>query len=176
MQLETPIATVEAAARVAHEAGTTVVLNAAPARQLGVDLLRNVDVLIVNEHEALLVAAGLDGGAALPAEVTVATAAEVGRVLTRVVASVVITLGSEGSVVIDGDAVEHVPAYRVTAVDTTGAGDTLCGALVTGLAEGMTLTAATAFATAAAALSVQRAGAVPSIPLRAEIDAFRAGD
>lgn len=173
LQLETPIETVTEAARVAHTVGTTVVLNAAPARELGSELLSNVDVLIVNEHEALIVAAGLVDAGALPAEVTAATAGEVGRVLTRVVASVVITLGAEGAVVVEGESAEHVAAFPVRAVDTTGAGDTLCGALVTALAEGMPLARATRFAAAAAALSVQREGAVPSIPERAEIDALR---
>jgi ribokinase len=60
----------------------------------------------------------------------------------------------------------HVPARRVTAVDTTGAGDTFCGALVAALDGGRTLVDAAEFATAAAGLSVQSHGAVPSIPAR----------
>lgn len=173
MQLETPVETISAAAAAAHAAGTIVVLNAAPARELPTALLRLVDVLVVNEHEALIVAAGLGASALLPAEVTADNAAAVGNLLRSVVESVVITLGGDGSVVVDGDGDTLVPAELVTAIDTTGAGDTLCGVLVAGLAEGMTLVEAVRFATAAAALSVQRVGAVPSIPLRAEIDAFR---
>ena len=179
MQLETPIDTVIDAARVGQAAGTTVVLNAAPARELPADLLGLVDILVVNEHEALTVAGGLAHSglvntASLPESVTVDTAGSVGEVLLAAVAAVVITLGSDGAVVIDENGVTHIPSPRVTAIDTTGAGDTLCGALVAGLAEGMRLRAATTFATIAAALSVQKTGAVPSIPFRREIDAFAA--
>ena len=174
MQLETPIDTVIDAARVGKAAGTTVVLNAAPARELPADLLGLLDILVVNEHEALTVAGGLARAVSLPESVTVDTAGSVGEVLLAAVAAVVITLGSDGAVVIDENGVMHIPSPRVTAIDTTGAGDTLCGALVAGLAEGMRLRAATTFATIAAALSVQKTGAVPSIPFRREIDAFAA--
>lgn len=172
MQLETPLETVTAAAVIARDAGTTVVLNAAPARELPIELLELVDVLVVNEHEALLVASGMPSAGPLPPAITLNTAAAVGEKLRSVVRSVVITLGSEGSIVVEATGAVHVPAPSVDAVDTTGAGDTLCGALVAGLAEGKSLVEATTFATTAAALSVQRNGAVPSIPSRAEIDAF----
>lgn len=171
MQLETPIETVLAAARVARAANTVVVLNAAPARQLPVELLELVDILIVNEHEALLVASGIPTAGALPPAVNVNNAAAVGEKLRSAIPAVVLTLGGDGAMVVDSSGAVHVPAKKVEPVDTTGAGDTLCGALVAALAEGKSLVDATAFASAAAALSVQRVGAVPSIPTRAEIDA-----
>lgn len=152
LQLESPIVTVTAAARVARAAGTTVVLNAAPFAPLPAELLELVDVLIVNELEAEALGA--------PA-------------LARVGAHIV-TLGAAGAQVCDhvGEAVV-VPAPAVEAVDTTGAGDTFCGALVAALSEGMTLVDATRLAVVAGALAVQRPGAVSSIPTRAEIDAAR---
>ncbi len=158
MQLELPFSVVEEAARVAHFAGATVVLNAAPARQLPASLLAELDLLIVNEHEALIVSGldDLDSASAL---------------LAQRVPRLVVTLGARGSVLYEmGAELARVPARKVTAVDTTGAGDTFCGALAAALAEGRDFADAASFATAAAALSVQRVGAVPSIPTRSEID------
>jgi ribokinase len=161
MQLELPLSVVEEAARVAHHAGATVVLNAAPAQRLSPGLLAELDLLIVNEHEALIVS-GLN---------TLDTAS---ADLAKRVPRLVVTLGANGSVLYEnGVAAARVPARAVTAVDTTGAGDTFCGALAAALAEGRDFTDAAAFATAAAALAVQKAGAVPSIPTRSEIDALQ---
>jgi len=160
MQLELPLPIVLEAAKAARAAGTTVMLNAAPARQLPDELLDHLDYLIVNEHEACLVAgdADLDRAAS-------ALAARVPRLI--------VTLGSQGSVVhADGAEVGRVAASAVTAVDTTGAGDTYCGAFAAAIARGRELTAAAAFASAAAAVSVQALGAVPSIPTRARIEAM----
>lgn len=175
LQLETPLSTVLAAARHAKAAGTYVVLNAAPIRDLPQDLLDAVDLLIVNEHEADLLAAQLDPGrTSVP--VTADEAARLAGELVRSVPAVILTLGPEGAVVLErgSETATHVPGIRVTAVDTTGAGDTFCGALVAALDRSPDLDDATRFATAAAALSVQRAGAVPSIPLEKEISDFRA--
>lgn len=174
MQLEIPIETIIEGARAAAASGTAVILNAAPARALPDDLVGLIDVLIVNEHEALLVAGSLRDAPALPSAVTVETAPRAGKALLAAARAVVITLGGDGAVVVDRTGAVHVPAPSVVAVDTTGAGDTLCGVLTAGLAEGMTLVDATTFAVHAAALSVQRDGAVPSIPSRSDIEEFRA--
>jgi ribokinase len=150
LQLEIPLDTVADAARTARG---TVVLNAAPARQLPRALLSDVDLLVVNEHEATLL-----GGA---------------DELLAIVPAVVVTLGADGALIRTYDAEPvRVPGIPVDVVDTTGAGDTFCGALVARLADGVALEPAVRFATAAAALSVQRAGAVPAIPTREEIDDF----
>jgi len=154
MQLEIPLDTVAEAARIASAAATTVVLNAAPVTTLPEALLGDVDILVVNEHEAALLAHGRDLADLAP--VVIVTHGELGAVLHR--AGV-------------GDSV--VPAPNVEAVDTTGAGDTFCGALVAALSRGEALEEAVGFAVTAASLSVQRAGAVPSIPFRHEIDAAR---
>ena len=171
MQLELPLSAVADAARVAGAAGVVVMLNAAPAASVPADLLDLLDYLVVNEHEACLVA-GIDDLAAASAKLAV------------LVPRLVVTLGSDGCVLYDGGAeFARIPARPVEVVDTTGAGDTFCGALAAALAEGSPGSRSAAhaalgdferaaiFATAAAALSVQKAGAVPSIPSRREIDA-----
>lgn len=155
MQLEIPIETVAAAAEAARAAGTTVLLNAAPIRDLPASLLATLDILIVNEHEA----AHLSGGA---------PASE----LARLVPTVIVTLGADGAVLHRHAADDvRVAAPSVTAVDATGAGDTFCGAFAAVLAEGMEIEQALRFAVVAASISVETHGAVPSIPLRAAIDA-----
>ena len=155
MQLEIPLETVIAAARIARAADTTVMLNAAPIRDLPAELLSSLDILVVNEHEASHLAGERDW-----------------RDLTEQVPVVVVTLGSEGALLLRRGSDEvRVAAPSVHAVDATGAGDTFCGAFAAGLAEDMELEQALLFAVTAASLSVQSYGAVPSIPLRAQIDA-----
>lgn len=155
MQLEIPLETVIAAARIARAADTTVMLNAAPIRDLPAELLSSLDILVVNEHEASHLAGERDW-----------------RELTEQVPVVVVTLGSEGALLLRRGSDEvRVAAPSVHAVDATGAGDTFCGAFAAGLAEDMELEQALLFAVTAASLSVQSYGAVPSIPLRAQIDA-----
>lgn len=155
MQLEIPLGTVIAAARIARAADTTVMLNAAPIRDLPAELLSSLDILVVNEHEASHLAGERDW-----------------RELTEQVPVVVVTLGSEGALLLRRGSDEvRVAAPSVHAVDATGAGDTFCGAFAAGLAEDMELEQALRFAVTAASLSVQSYGAVPSIPLRARIDA-----
>ena len=155
MQLEIPLETVIAAARIARAADTTVMLNAAPVRDLPAELLSSLDILVVNEHEASHLAGERDW-----------------RELTEQVPVVVVTLGSEGALLLRRGSDEvRVAAPSVHAVDATGAGDTFCGAFAAGLAEDMELEQALRFAVTAASLSVQSYGAVPSIPLRAQIDA-----
>ncbi len=157
-QLEVPLAAVELAFRHARAVGSTTVLNPAPApassRQLD-EILRHCDVVTPNEHEIELL-----GG--------------VDRLLGLGVRAVVITLGSRGAEVHSRDGVTHIDAFVVTAIDTTAAGDSFCGALCARLAAGDELPAALRFAAAAGALCTTKAGAVPSIPTRAEIDALLA--
>lgn len=154
MQLEIPLDTVIEAADAASATDTRVLLNAAPIRDLPDALLAALDILVVNEHEA----AHLE-------------AARPGTPLTDLVPVVIVTLGAEGAVLRSrqGDEV-HVPAPAVRAVDATGAGDTFCGALAAALAEGQSLELALRFAVVAASISVEKPGAVPSIPSRRMID------
>ncbi|WP_344441289.1 ribokinase [Kitasatospora nipponensis] len=167
-QLEIPAAAVVAAARLARG---TFVLNPAPApssaAELPQELWSLVDVLVPNRGEL----ARLCG---------VAEASLAGAELARSAAGlpcerVVVTLGAEGALVRDGEQVELIPAPAVRAADTTGAGDTFCGALAVGLAEGRTLTEAARFAVRAAAVSVTRTGARTAMPTRAQLAAGSAG-
>lgn len=164
MQLEIPAPAVTAAVRDARERGVGVVLNAAPMTALPPALLDGVDLLIVNETEAQQLL-----GRDQPTSDD----------LMQETPAAIMTCGSRGAVVaVRGEGSRTVPARAVAVADTTGAGDTFCGALAAELARRAggrisdldQLAAATEFATAAAALSVQRFGAVPSIPTRAEIE------
>ncbi|PPF14083.1 MULTISPECIES: ribokinase [unclassified Rathayibacter] len=174
LQLEIPTATVTEAARAARAGGTVSILNAAPIGPLPEELLAVLDVLIVNEHEARELAA--DRG------ITAADDDALAAALTALVPLVLVTLGSDGVVVAVRDRRPvRTPAFRVEAVDTTGAGDTFCGAFSARLAatgarldDPEQLVALTRWASAAAAISVTRAGAAVSAPTAAETDAFLA--
>ncbi len=161
-QLELPIGAVIAAAKASAGLGSEFILNAAPAMKLPEELVENLDFLIVNEHEACVIAAEDDLQKASEA-------------LAARVPNLIVTLGSVGSVYYrNGEKIAEIEALRVPAVDTTGAGDTYCGAFAAALSEGLEVEDAIRFATAAAALSVQKEGAVPSIPLRGEVDSLLA--
>jgi ribokinase len=165
IQLETPLETVEAVVAMAAEKGVQVILNPAPARPLPDELLRQVAVLTPNETEAeLLTGIKIDSDAA---------AAKAAAALSaKGVRTVMITLGARGVWVADGQVNQLVPGFKVTAVDTTAAGDVFNGALAVALAEEQPLVEAARFANAAGALSVTKMGAQPSAPRRKDILAF----
>jgi ribokinase len=165
MQLETPLETLQTAARLAARAGVRVILNPAPARLLPDKLLRHVSILTPNETEAEL----LTG---IPVNGTASAAKAAARLRARGVPTVIITLGARGAFISDAGRTQLVPGFQVKAVDTTAAGDVFNGALAVALAEGRELAGAVRFANAAAALSVTRLGAQPSAPRRREIDRF----
>jgi ribokinase len=167
-QLETPLATVRAAAQAAVKANVPVILNPAPARPLPNALLKLVSIMTPNETEAELLT-----GINVADEAGAAAAAA--QLRARGVGTVVITLGMRGAYVAGADVRQIVPGFRVKAVDTTAAGDVFNGALAVALAEGRAMLDAVRFANAAAALSVTRRGAQPSAPTRASIDALLRG-
>ncbi|PWC19400.1 ribokinase [Brenneria corticis] len=165
MQLESPLDTVIAAARLAHKHHTRVILNPAPACELPDELLALVDMITPNETEAQRLT-----GVAVETEADAARAAQV--LHDKGIASVLITLGSRGVWLSEKGHGQRIPGYRVQAVDTIAAGDTFNGALVTALLENRPMSSAVKFAHAAAAIAVTRPGAQPSVPWREEIDAF----
>jgi ribokinase len=167
MQLETPLDAVTEAASIAASGGARVILNPAPARVLPDDLLRNVGILTPNETEA-----GFLTGAEVRDDADAVKAADLLR--SRGVGTVIVTLGARGACVVSDGYRGVVPGFRVEAVDTTAAGDVFNGALAVALSEGRELPLAVRFACAAAAISVTRLGAQPSVPPRAEIEALLA--
>ena len=167
MQLETPLATVQAAAELASRAKVPVILNPAPARVLPDKLLKLVSILTPNESEAELLT-----GIAVTGEATAVQAAD--KLRARGVETVILTLGARGAFVATASTRQLVSGFRVKAVDSTAAGDVFNGALAVSLGEGRPLLEAVRFANAAAAISVTRLGAQPSAPTRNEIEALLA--
>ena len=165
MQLETPISGVEAAARHAKAHGTVVVLNPAPATTLPASLLKLVDVITPNETEAEILT-----GIKVTTDQDAQRAADAQHAFGIKV--VLITLGARGVWLSENGVGELIPGFKVKAIDTTAAGDTFNGALVTRWLEGKPIRDAIRFAHAAAAISVTRPGAQPSVPTRQEVDTF----
>ncbi|MEO1656960.1 MAG: ribokinase [Pseudomonadota bacterium] len=164
-QLETPLETIRATLDRCQALGVPVVLNPAPALPLDDAVFASVAVLTPNETEAELISG-------LPVS-DVETAKSAGEaILAKGVSTLIITMGSQGALLFEGGTCTMVPGYPVEAVDTTGAGDTFNGALCVAMSEGKTWPEAVAFANAAAALSVTKLGAQPSVPTRADVDAF----
>lgn len=162
LQLETPLATVAHAAARARALGKTVLLNPAPARALPPELLACVDLLVPNEVEA-----GMLTGRPVRSPEDAIAAAEALR--ARGVGTVLVTLGERGAVAVDAGGARHHGARPAKAVDTTAAGDTFIGGLCAALVRGRPLADAIGYAQAAAAISVTRAGAQPSIPYAREL-------
>lgn len=159
LQLEIPLRAVVLGAQAARRHGVRTVLTPSPAQPLPPELLDTTDLLVPNEYEAITLTGRTD-----PRE----AAAD----LLHLVPEVVVTLGATGSLYLArGTDPLVIPAPQVTAVDSTGAGDTFVGALAVALAEEKPVREALSWAAAAAAISVQRAGASVSMPYRPEIDA-----
>lgn len=160
-QLEVPLDAVQAALKIARKAGVRTILNPSPYQELDEEVLRLVTVLVPNEGEALLLAG-------VSSDTAIALAGQKLRALGT--QSVLITLGKRGSMLIDEGGETEYPGFAVAAaVDTTGAGDCFAGAFAVALAENQTMPDAIRFASAAAAISVTRAGAQPSLPTREEV-------
>lgn len=155
-QLEVPVEAVAAALLAAHEAGARSVLNPSPIGA-GVSLVPSADVVVVNEHEAALLA-GFEREPTAQAQ-AIRTGDQ----------TVVVTLGAQG-LVSSGPSGEHVvPGISVHAVDTTGAGDCFLGVLAASLAAGLDLLPALERANLAASIAVTRPGAVDAMPHAAEL-------
>lgn len=156
-QLEVPLTVVTAAAKIAAAHHRPFVLNPAPARKLPASLLRLVHTLTPNENEAALLTGKREPVAAAKA------------LLQRGCRQVVITLGSRGALLVNASTQRIIPARKVRAVDTVGAGDCFTAWLAVGLAAGMDASAATTQAVKAASLCVTRNGAQDSMPSASEV-------
>ncbi|MDA9434149.1 ribokinase [Bradyrhizobium sp. CCBAU 51627] len=166
-QFEIPLPTIAAFFQRARSAGSTTLLNPAPAQKMSSELLALVDILVLNETEL-----GFLAGSELSDSDEAAKIIAVARQLqAREDQTICITLGKRGVLALAGSEEFAVPGRVVKAVDTTGAGDCFVGALASQLADGVPLRAALAFANAAASISVQRMGAGPSMPTAAEVAA-----
>lgn len=166
LQLEIPVESVVEAAKIAYEAGKTVVLNPAPAAGLPDEIYKYVSLFIPNENEM-----SRFSGVEVKDEATVAQAAKAMR--RKGVKNIIVTMGSKGSAIFEeGKDPYIVKALKVNAVDSTGAGDTYCGAVCEALSEGKTLKEAAEFATKASALKVCKVGAQESIPFRKDVDSL----
>ena len=166
MQLEIPLETVYHAVDLAYGEGVKVVLNPAPfSDAIPVEVLRKLWLITPNETEAEKLT-----GIKIESVNEAFQAADF--LLSQGVKNVIVTLGSSGSVICNADVHEFVPARKVTAVDTVGAGAVYNGALVTALSEGKDLVEAARFATIASSIAVTRPGAQSGVPHREEVDAI----
>jgi ribokinase len=160
LQMEVPSGEVAALIVRAKARGARVVLNLAPPGAIALEALRALDLLVVNEHEAAVLASRLGC-----AETAVGLRGALG-------VDVAVTLGEAGVQAATAGGVIAVPAFPVTPVDTTGAGDCWCGVLCAALDRGLGLEAAMVRASAAAAIACTRHGAASAMPMAAETDAM----
>jgi ribokinase len=170
LQLEIPLESVHRAAQIAHEQGVKVILNPAPARPLPADLLSLIDFLIPNESEASALVSALNGSPATAPEEMLTFA---DRLRSFGVDTVILTAGEQGAFLAGAGGTRRFPAFSLEqVVDTTAAGDAFVAALATAIAEGKSLSEAVLWGNAAGMLAATRAGAQPSLPYRADIDAL----
>lgn len=165
LQLEIPLDGVAEAIRTAKKHGKRVILNPAPARSdIPDELLRMVDVLTPNETELAL----LTGACTDTLEATERAAR---TLLEKGVGCVIVTLGKAGAMLVSAEHSRHIPARKVSAIDSTGAGDCFNGVIAALLAEGSGFEEAIKVANIAASISTTREGAMCSMPTREEVEA-----
>jgi ribokinase len=163
-QFEIPLPTISAFFQHARSVGATTILNPAPARAVGAELLALVDILVLNETEL-----GVLTGAELGENDELMYFIEAARPLRGKARSICITLGRRGVLALTGGEASLIPGRKVDALDTTGAGDCFVGALAAQLALEKPMREALTYANAAASICVQRMGAAPSMPTAVEV-------
>lgn len=163
LQLEVPPETVLRAAELAKRHGVTVILNPAPARSLPPDILPLVDIFIPNEHEAAFLAG-------MPVHDLEQAKVAAGKLRALGVSTVILTLGGRGSLLLTSEIIQHVPAFEITPVDTTGAGDAFVAGFSVAWAEAKSPVEAVRWGNAAGALAATKLGAQPSLPTRASLE------
>jgi len=159
LQLENPVDTVCYAMKKAKENGLLVVLNPAPYHEVPSDAFPYIDFFIPNEHELDQFTLDIKGNELEKAQ----------YLLKQGIKRVIVTLGEKGSLYVDEKEHFLVKPHKVNAIDTTGAGDSFCGAFVTALSEGKNTKEAMEFASKASSITVTRKGAIASLPKRDEI-------
>ena len=164
-QLEIPVAAAEAAMARGRQVGAVTILNPAPVRPLPASVLRNIDVLTPNLSESKVLAGHAPDSAIDPEEVA-------HKLIASGVKQVVMTLGEDGALIVSASGSKRIPAVRVTAVDTTGAGDAFNAGLATALARGASLEVAVQFAVVTGGMAVTNEGVIPSLPYRDQVLEF----
>lgn len=162
LQLEVPMETVIRAAEIARANEVTVILNPAPAQSMPKKLMALVDILVPNESEAAHLT-----GLPVTAQAEIETAAN--RLLTMGAKILILTLGEQGALLAEQTGLVHEPAFSITPVDTTAAGDAFIGGLAVALAEGVSLRECVRWGNAAGALATMKFGAQTSLPSRAAL-------
>jgi ribokinase len=168
LQMEVPYETVKTVCSLAKKHRKKVILNVAPARELDDEIIKLIDILVVNETEAETIS-----GEKIEA---VGKEAVIGKLIAMGASTVILTLGKEGCLLKSGQIAINKEAFVVDAIDTTAAGDTFCGALAARLSKGDKWDDILTFATAASALCVTRMGAQPSVPTEKEVLGFLKGN
>jgi ribokinase len=163
--LEIPMETVEATLRAGREAGKLTVLDAGPPRRCSAELLGLADIVSPNETELEALS-----GQPVQGRESARKAAE--KLLDLGARTVVVKMGSDGSMLVNPEGAKHFPAHKIEAVDPTAAGDAFSAALTVKLASGAAIDDAIRYANAAGALAVTKLGALPSLPTRDEVEAF----
>lgn len=163
LQNEIPVEIIAYAIDKAKEAGCTVVLNAAPAIELPEECLSKVDILVVNEVEAEFYChEKIDSVEKAKTEIK--------KMAEKYNNNVIFTLGKDGAVAYENGTIEFIPAMKVDAIETTGAGDSYIGAVSHSIIEGKSLIEACKFATKCSAITVCRMGAQPSMPTLEDVE------
>ncbi|MDA1144336.1 MAG: ribokinase, partial [Bacteroidetes bacterium] len=164
IQMETPYDTIKTVCSLAKKHKKKVILNVAPARELDEEILKNVDILVVNETEAETIS-----GEKIKA---VGKEALIAKLITMGASTVLLTLGKGGCLLKNEHLEISKKAFVVNTLDTTAAGDTFCGALAARLSKGENWDDVLTFASAASALCVTRMGAQPSVPTEKKVLVF----
>jgi len=165
LQLEIPIPTVLSAAKLAKQNGVRVLLNPAPAKELPDELIALADFIIPNETELSLLT-GMEVKDVLSAE----KATHI--LLNKGAQNVLVTLGSKGALLVNGEASTHVETYQVDVVDTTAAGDAFIGGFASVLDSANSLIDAIRYGCGCGALATTKFGAQPSLPTKEEVEKF----
>ena len=165
LQLEIPIPTVLSAAKLAKQNGVRVLLNPAPAKELPEELISLADFLIPNETELSLLT-GMEVKD-IPSAEKAAHA-----LLQRGVQNVIVTLGSNGALIVTNKSTSHISPFKVDVVDTTAAGDAFIGGFASVLDTANSLEEAVRYGCACGALATTKFGAQPSLPTKQEIERF----